>query len=107
MNGIKSLRKCTSSLGNGRNKERTMNKKDVIRMAREASLAEHTHPYQLWSASDDGLERFAALAYEAGRADENEACADEIYAEINDDIEDEAYCILVALLARIRARGEE
>ena len=47
----------------------------VMAWAREARLAEHTHPYKLWSASDDGLERFAALAYEAGRKDENEACA--------------------------------
>ena len=39
----------------------------VIAWAREARLAEHTHPYKLWSASDDGLERFATLAFEAGR----------------------------------------
>jgi hypothetical protein len=44
---------------------------DIIRMAREARLAEHTHPYQLWSASDDGLERLAALVAAA----EREACA--------------------------------
>ena len=36
-----------------------------------------------------------------------EACAKEISAEINDELEDEAYCILVALLARIRARREQ
>jgi hypothetical protein len=48
-----------------------MNRDDVIRMAREVRLAEHTHPYQLWSASDDGLERFAALIVAA----EREACA--------------------------------
>jgi hypothetical protein len=46
-----------------------MNREDVIRMAREARLAEHTHPYQLWSASDDGLERFAALVYTEGHKD--------------------------------------
>jgi hypothetical protein len=40
-------------------------------MAREARLAEHTHPYKLWSASDDGLERFAKLVAAA----EREACA--------------------------------
>ena len=48
-----------------------MTNEDLIRMAREARLAEHTHPYQLWSASDDGLERFAALVAAA----EREACA--------------------------------
>lgn len=49
-----------------------MNRDDIIRMAREARLAEHTHPYKLWSASDDGLERFAKLVVAA----EREACAD-------------------------------
>jgi hypothetical protein len=44
---------------------------DIIRMAREARLAEHTHPYKLWSASDDGLERFANLI----AALEREECA--------------------------------
>ena len=48
-----------------------MTRDDIIRMAREARLAEHTHPYQLWSASDDGLERFANLVAAA----EREACA--------------------------------
>ena len=43
---------------------------------------------------------------ELGAAAEREACAKEISAEINDEIEDEAYCILVELLARIRARGQ-
>jgi len=44
-----------------------MNREDIIRMAREARLAEHTHPYELWSASDDGLERFAKLVAAAER----------------------------------------
>ena len=48
-----------------------MTSDDIIRMAREARLAEHTHPYQLWSASDAGLERFANLVAAA----EREACA--------------------------------
>lgn len=48
-----------------------MTKEDIIRMAREARLAEHTHPYKLWSASDDGLERFANLVAAA----EREECA--------------------------------
>jgi hypothetical protein len=44
---------------------------------------------------------------ETAEAAEREACAKEIEVEICDEIEDEAYCILVALLARIRARGQE
>ena len=44
-----------------------MNREDITRMAREARLAEHTHPYQLWSASDDGLEQFANLVAAAER----------------------------------------
>jgi len=36
---------------------------------------------------------------------EREECAKEIKSEICDEIEDEAYCILVTLLSRIRARG--
>ena len=68
----------------------------VIAWAREARLAEHTHPYQLWPASDDGLERFAALAYEAGRADENEA-TNTAYTERNQ---------LVALLSTFFPSGK-
>ena len=52
---------------------------------------------------DQLLTSFAALIAAA----EREACAKEIEVEICDEIEDEAYCILVALLARIRARGQE
>ena len=77
----------------------------VIEWAREARLAEHTHPYQLWSASDDGLERFAALAYEAGRADENEACAkvcDWVAAEWKTDSKTAIECA-----SAIRARREQ
>jgi hypothetical protein len=44
---------------------------DIIRMAREAHLAEPYHPYHPWSASQEALERFAALVAEA----EREACA--------------------------------
>jgi hypothetical protein len=43
-------------------------------MAREARLAEHTHPYKLWSASDDGLERFATLVATAEREECLAAC---------------------------------
>jgi hypothetical protein len=52
---------------------------------------------------DQLLTSFAALIAAA----EREACTKEIEVEICDEIEDEAYCILVALLARIRARGKE
>jgi hypothetical protein len=48
-----------------------MNRDDIIRMAHKARLAEHMYPYQLWSASDDALERFANLVAAA----EREACA--------------------------------
>jgi hypothetical protein len=44
-----------------------MNREDIIRMAHKARLAEHMYPYQLWSASDDALERFAALVAAAER----------------------------------------
>jgi len=48
-----------------------MNRDDVIRMAREARLAEPSHPMNPWGASDEGLERFAILVADA----EREACA--------------------------------
>ena len=75
-----------------------MNRDDIIRMAREVGISvpwdQEPVPFAL-------LERFAEFVAAA----EREACAKEISAEINDEIEDEAYCILVTLLARIRARG--
>ena len=69
-----------------------MTRDDIIRMAREARLAEHTHPYELWSASDDGLERFANLVAAA----EREACA-QIAFDANTYLE---------AAAAIRARGQ-
>ena len=80
-----------------------MTNEDIIRMAREAgdSLTDK-HGNQDFMFDSYGIERFAALIAAA----EREACAKEISAEINDDLEDEAYCILVALLSRIRARGQ-
>jgi len=48
-----------------------MNRDDIIRMAREARLAEPSHPMNPWGASDEGLERFANLVAAA----EREACA--------------------------------
>jgi hypothetical protein len=77
-----------------------MTRDDIIRMAREAGLPtiEDTGEILgLYSAI-----RFAALVAAA----EREECAKEVEAEICDEIEDEAYHILVELLKRIRARGE-
>ena len=73
---------------------------DIIRMAQEAGafvLGDFIE------AGEMDIERFANLVAAA----ERQACAKEIEVEICDEIEDEAYCILVALLARIRARGQE
>jgi hypothetical protein len=78
-----------------------LTKDDIIRMAREAGAS--SSGISLIIGIEDFFERFAALV----AATEREACAKEISAEINDEIEDEAYCILVALLARIRARGQQ
>jgi hypothetical protein len=76
-----------------------MTRDDIVRMAREARLAEHTHPYQLWSASDDGLERFAALVAAA----EREACAK--VCEPQEDWDDPLTAYHIA--AAIRAREEQ
>jgi hypothetical protein len=48
-----------------------MNRDDIIRWAREARLAEPSHPMNPWGASDEGLERFANLVAAA----ERELCA--------------------------------
>jgi hypothetical protein len=48
-----------------------MTRDDIIRWAREARLAEPSHPINPWGASDEGLERFANLVAAA----EREACA--------------------------------
>ena len=50
----------------------------VIAWAREAGMSA---PREIvvnnyWTADYDDLDRFATLAYEAGRKDENEACAE-------------------------------
>jgi hypothetical protein len=77
-----------------------MNRDEVMRMAREARLAEHTHPYQLWSASDDGLERFAALIAAA----EREACAKVCDQRAEEDKFEGGYANACA--EAIRARGQ-
>lgn len=55
------------------------------------------------------LEAFAALAYEAGRKDENEACAQvcDEEAEDNGNSEEWVYHTATGLAASIRARREQ
>ena len=55
---------------------------------------------------NDYCDRPACVAVRKAVIAERESCAKQISDEINDDLEDEAYCILVALSARIRARGQ-
>ena len=53
-----------------------MNRDDIIRMARETGcLNVADYGRKSYEFQPEELERFAALAYEAGRKDENEACA--------------------------------
>jgi hypothetical protein len=44
-----------------------MDREEIIRMAREAAFSEPTHPFITWGASDEQLERFAALVAAAER----------------------------------------
>ena len=71
-----------------------MTREDIIRMAREAGLAEPYHPFNPWGASQEALERFAALVAAA----EREACA-----EVVDGFDT---CDPKHVAAAIRARGE-
>ena len=50
------------------------------------------------------IERFAALAYEAGRKDENEAFEKELSKEDPEWLDDEAFHIVTKLLEWARAR---
>jgi hypothetical protein len=70
-----------------------MDSGDIIRMAREARLAEPYHPMNPWSASQEALERFAALV----AAREREACAQ--LAENG--------LLGLTIAKAIRARGEQ
>lgn len=76
-----------------------MNHDDIIRMAREARLAEPYHPINPWSASQEALERFAALV----AAHEREACAELCDQVADRDRDSHAYDAAAA----IRARGVE
>jgi hypothetical protein len=77
-----------------------MNRDDIIRMALEARLDEPYHPMNPWSASQEALERFAALV----AAHEREACA-----KVAEDYWSEGYCddAVREIAAEIRARGGE
>lgn len=69
----------------------------VIAWAREVGFATS------WTeAAGEALERFAALAYEAGRKDENEACA-----EVCDEQDHDGVMIAKDCAAAIRARREQ
>ena len=98
-----------------------MTREDVVRMARAARLAEPSHPFNPWSASDEALARFAhkviehfldttdqyvtndasrEAAIRAAVEAEREACA-----EIADEYD---YQLVAGSCARdIRARGEK
>jgi hypothetical protein len=78
-----------------------MTRDDIIRLAEEAGFECDSFNIGIWDNRE--FNKFAELVAAA----EREECAKAITAEINDEIEDEAYCILVALLARIRARGKQ
>ena len=82
-----------------------MTKEDIIRMAKEAGLAnphEVVHAYCELKLTDH-LERFAALVAAAARAEENEACA-KVCEDIDTEYEGED--VLATWCANaIRARG--
>lgn len=74
-----------------------LNRDDIIRMAREAGdCFRDSRGREEFSFDSYGIERLAALAYEAGRKDENEA-AIEIVARHGGSVEIEA-----AIRARIK-----
>ena len=74
-----------------------MTRDDIIRMAREARLAEPYHPFNPWGASQEALERFARLV----AAQEREACERLAW----DTPDDEETGIRTAIALAIRARG--
>ena len=76
-----------------------MTQDDIIRMAREARLAEPYHPFNPWGASQEALERFAKLI----AAYEREACERLAW----DTPDDEETGIRTAIALAIRERGEK
>ena len=98
-----------------------MTREDVVRMARAARLAEPSHPFNPWSASDEALARFAHKVIEhfldtTGQYVTNDASREaairaaveaerEACAEIADEYD---YQLVAGSCARdIRARGEK
>lgn len=103
-----------------------MTREDIVRMARAARLAEPSHPFNPWSASDEALARFAhkviehfltttgqyvtndtsrEAAIQAAVGAEREACAkvcDEYAANSSNPMNFSENCA-----AAIRARGEK
>ena len=103
-----------------------MTREDIVRMARAARLAEPSHPFNPWSASDEALARFAhkviehfltttgqyvtndanrEAAIQAAVEAEREACA-KVCENFNPDHQDCNYYDK-AMAAAIRARGEK
>ena len=103
-----------------------MTREDVVRMARAARLAEPSHPFNPWSASDEALARFAhkviehfltttgqyvtndasrEAAIQAAVEAEREACA-KVCENFNAGHQDCNYYDK-AMAAAIRARGEK
>jgi hypothetical protein len=94
-----------------------MSREDITRMAREAAFSEPAHPFITWGASDEQLERFAALVAAAERErickaikEEDDYCVTE-----GDYMLDSNDCIAVAKSewvrpdyseGAIRARGQ-
>jgi hypothetical protein len=94
-----------------------MSREDITRMAREAAFSEPAHPFITWGASDEQLERFAALVAAAERErickaikEEDDYCVTE-----GDYMLDSNDCIAVAKsewvrpdysAGAIRARGQ-
>ena len=78
-----------------------MNKEKIIRMAREAAFSEPAHPFITWGASDEQLERFAALV----AAHEREVCAKVADEQAQDEPYGHAKFRCGNIAAAIRARG--
>ena len=78
-----------------------MNKEDIIRMAGGAGFASPDGSFITWDASDEQLERFAALVAAA----EREACA-KVCEDIDTEYEGEDV-LATWCAAAIRARGNK
>ena len=76
-----------------------IDRKDIIRMAREAEFIAAGHPMNPWSAHTDQIERFAALV----AAHEREACR----LIVLDNSDTEGICCTDDVLEAFRQRGEQ